>query len=84
MNLLALLRALAWAFVVGFLADALRRCWIVEAWSVGIVAAVLLTLALIPLFDACRSVRRRRLPADFVRPRLPVSSFPEQPKRPIR
>lgn len=47
MKLCALLRLLCCAIAVGFLGDLLRRCVIVEAWSVGPVVAVLLVLALI-------------------------------------
>lgn len=83
MNLRAIPRLFAWAAVTGFLADVLRRCWIVEAWSVGMVAAVLLALALIPLRGAWRVARRNRS-TDFVRPRSPAGEFPAQPKRPIR
>lgn len=83
MSLRALPRLFAWAIVVGFLADVLRRCWIAEAWSIAPIAAALLVLALTRLRRAWRSALRRGS-TDFIRPRLPVSNFPAQPKRPIR
>lgn len=77
-----LLRAMFWAAVCAFLADLLRRCWIVEAWSIGIVAAIALVGCLWRLVVAIRLCLRKRLPADFVRPNTP--NFPEQPRRGIR
>ncbi|KMM77054.1 hypothetical protein ACP93_02495 [Xanthomonas sp. NCPPB 1128] len=68
---------------VGFLGDLLRRCVIVEAWTVGPVVAVLLVWALIATHRAWRAARRqRRKPVPFIRPNTP--DFPAQPKRDIR
>jgi len=78
----ALLRLMACGVALGFLGDLLRRCWVVQAWNVGAVASVLLVVALIATRRAWRAARRRRLPADFVRPNTP--DFPEQPRRGIR
>ncbi|MCI2243829.1 hypothetical protein L3067_04300 [Xanthomonas sp. PPL568] len=86
MKLSALLRLLACGIAVGFLADLLRRCVIVEAWSVGPVVAVLLVLALIATRRAWRTARRQRRGTAFLRPNLPpaTADFPKQPRRGIR
>ncbi|MCW0370238.1 hypothetical protein [Xanthomonas sacchari] len=76
-------RLLCCGIVVGFLADLLRRCVIVEAWSVGPVVAALLVLALIATRRAWRTARRsHRKRVAFIRPKTP--DFPAQPKRDIR
>ncbi|MGV1119189.1 hypothetical protein [Xanthomonas translucens] len=82
MRALALLRVLACGLALGFLADLLRRCVIVEAWSVGPIVAALLALALIATRWSWRAARRPRLPTDFVRPNTP--DFPDQPRCGIR
>ncbi|WP_045769520.1 hypothetical protein [Xanthomonas albilineans] len=60
----------------------LRICWIVHAWNMLVVAALLLGWSLIAMCKASRAARRSRLPADFVRPNTP--DFPAQPRRDIR
>lgn len=70
MNLRALPRVFAWAFLTGFLTDLLRRCLIVEAHSVFPVAAFLLLIVLWRLLRACRDFLRKRS-IDFIRPVLP-------------
>lgn len=70
MNLGALPRVFAWAFLTGFLIDLLRRCLIVQADSVFPVAAFLLLFVLWRLVRACRDFLRNRS-IDFIRPALP-------------
>jgi len=75
------LRFAAWLLVAAFLADLLRRCWIVEAWTIFPIAALALWLALWRTRSAWRALRRRR-DVPFIRPRGP--GFPEQRRRSIR
>lgn len=77
-----LLRTMAWTAACTFLVDVLRRCWVVTAPSIGIVAALALLACLWGLVQSIRRCLRKRLPADFVRPNPP--GYPNQPKRPIR
>ncbi|WP_155393937.1 hypothetical protein [Xanthomonas albilineans] len=51
-----------------------RCCWIVHAWNMLVVAALLLGWSLITMRKTLRAARRSRLPADFVRPNTP--NFP--------
>lgn len=82
MNVLRVLRLAAWLLVTAFLADLLRRCWIVEAWTIFPIAALALWLALWRARTAWRALRRRRQPIGFIRPA--GGNFPASPKRPIR
>lgn len=82
MTLANLFRAMAWAAACAFLVDILRRCWVVAAPSIGIVAALALLACLWSLVQSIHRCLRKRLPADFVRPNPP--GYPDQPKRPIR
>ncbi|UYB51197.1 hypothetical protein OCJ37_14505 [Xanthomonas sp. AM6] len=85
MRAFALLRVLACGLALGFLADLLRRCVIVEAWAVGPVVAVLLVLALIATRWSWRAARRAWLPAEPAAPAAPAApDFPNQPRRGIR
>jgi len=82
MRAAALLRLLLCGAAVSFLTDMLRRCFVVEAWTLVPFVAAALVLALIATRWSWRAARRPRLPADFVRPNTP--DFPEQPRRGIR
>ncbi|AVY67196.1 hypothetical protein [Xanthomonas translucens] len=82
MRAFALLRLLACSIAAGFLSDMLRRCFVIEAWTLVPFVAAALALALIATRWSWRAARRPRLPADFVRPNTP--DFPEQPRRGVR
>ncbi|WP_369913933.1 hypothetical protein AB8810_12965 [Xanthomonas sp. NCPPB 3005] len=84
MKALALLRLLLCGAAVSFLGDMLRRCVIVEAWSVGPVVAALLVLALIATRWSWRAARRGWLPTEPAAPDALTPEFPAQPKRDIR
>ncbi|CBA14725.1 hypothetical protein [Xanthomonas albilineans] len=77
--------AVFFAVVACVLADLLRRCVIVDAWSIAPYVVVVLVLSLYATRMAWRAARRSRLPTDFVRPKQPQSpDFPDTPKRGIR
>ncbi len=77
--------AVFFAIAAYVLADLLRRCVIVDAWSIAPYAVVLLVLSLYATRKAWRAARRPHLPADFVRPKTRSSpDFPDQPKRGTR
>ncbi|KRG47377.1 hypothetical protein ARC20_03350 [Stenotrophomonas panacihumi] len=64
MSLRPLLRAFVGIFFAAFLADLLRRCWIVEAWSIGSIALPLFLLAVRATWRGSHDfVRQRRIPA---------------------
>lgn len=70
MSLRALFRVFVWAVVAGFLLDLLRRCWIVEAGSVAVVALLALFFVLRRLRAAwCHAHRSTRIA--FLRPGVP-------------
>jgi hypothetical protein len=71
MKALAIFRVLVCGLAVGFFGDMLRRCFVVEAWTLAPFVVAALVLALIATRWSWRAARRRhrsRLPADFVRP----------------
>lgn len=76
-----LLRIAFWALAIAFLTDLLRLCWIVEAWSIFPIAALLLWFAAHRLRKAWRATRRRK-PIGFIRPA--GGNFPTTSKRSIR
>jgi len=82
MNARSVLRVFAWALATGFLLDVLRRCWIVEAWSIALVIVLVLVFVLRRLRAAWRTARHQARPAAFVRPKSP--DFPDQPRHGIR
>lgn len=64
MSLRPLVRAFIGVSFVGFLADLLRRCWIVEAWSIACIALPLFLLAVRAAVRASREfLRQRQAPA---------------------
>jgi uncharacterized membrane protein len=75
MRALALLRLLACGAAVGFLGDMLRRCVIVEAWTLVPFVATVLLLAMLATRWSWRAARRPRNTTDFLRPNTP--DFPE-------
>lgn len=81
----ALLRLLICGIAVGFFGDMLRRCFVVEAWTLVPFVAALLVLALIATRSAWRAARRQRRGTAFLRPNPPATAeFPEQPRRGVR
>lgn len=74
-------RMAAWILVAAFLFDLLRRCWIVEAWTIVPFSVLALLFALARLRKAWRSSRCRKH-IGFIRPA--AGNFPAGPKRPIR
>lgn len=82
MKALALLRLLLCGAAVGFLGDMLRRCFVVEAWTLVPFVAALLVLAMLATRWSWRSARRPRRSVPFIRPKS--HHFPEQPRRGIR
>ncbi len=70
MRLRDIFRVFAWAVVTGFLADVLRRCWIVDALYIGQYIALGLLFAVWRLRAAWRKARRNRR-IDFIRPGIP-------------
>lgn len=81
MTVLTALRVMAWTLVAAFFADMLRRCWIVEAWTIVPFAVLALLFSLARLRKAWRTPRRRKY-IGFIRPA--GGNFPTSPKRPIR
>lgn len=81
MTIRDLLGMLARGIAIGFFADVLRRCWIVEAWTIFPIAAGVLLWLLIGTVRRWRALTRNRN-TGFVRIKTP--DFPEQSKRPIR
>ncbi len=55
-----LLRIAVWAIATGFYADVLRRCWIVEAWTIAPLAFVALLFSAWHLRKAWRAARRNK------------------------
>lgn len=81
MTIRDLLGMLARGIAIGFLLDVLRRCWIVEAWTIVPIVAGLLIWLLLSTVRRWRALTRNRN-TGFIRPNPPP--FPEQAKRDIR
>ncbi|QNH21211.1 hypothetical protein HEP73_02123 [Xanthomonas sp. GW] len=84
MKALTLLRLLLCGAAVSFLGDMLRRCFVVEAWTLVPFVAAALVLALIATRWSWRAARRTWAPADPAAPDAIAPEFPAQPKRDIR
>lgn len=76
-----LLGMLARGIAIGVVADALRRCWVVEAWTLFPIVAGLLAWLALSTARRFRALTRRPSPPSR---RQPVGDFPAQSKRPIR
>jgi len=85
MKALAILRVLACGLALGLLGDMLRRCFVVEAWTLVPLVAAALVLALIATRWSWRAARRTWAPAEPAAPDVTTATdFPEPPRRGIR